>query len=240
MAAVLAFEVAMLAAPLASPHEEAGFVRGDIRLIDQLRFSFTKGLRSAIFGVAAGIIAAVVVAEDATAMALVVSYLTSLWFLFGGLRGRQVGTGGRPYARVLHSLSRSALIGVLVMPLTVLPTALSYGLKYGFFAALTTGAVAWLWYGGMALTQYAVLRSMLSLQGAKYFKTAYLEAAADRALLHRLGGGYLFVHPMLRSSLARRYEQRATSPSVPAASSPVAAAPLPIPPVAAAPREHER
>jgi serine/threonine protein kinase len=209
MAAVLAFEVAMLAAPLASPHEETGFVRGDIRLIDQLRFSFTKGLRSAIFGVAAGIIAAVVVAEDATAMALVVSCLTSLWFLFGGLRGRQVGVGGRPYARVLHSLSRSMLIGVLVMPLTVLPTALSYGLKYGFFAALTTGAVAWLWYGGMALTQYAVLRSMLGVQGARYFNTKYLEAAADRALLHRLGGGYLFVHPMLRSSLARRHEQRA-------------------------------
>ena len=209
MAAVLGFEVAMLAAPLSSPHEETGFVRGDIRLIDQLRFSFTKALRSAIFGVAAGIIAAVVVAEDAAAMALVVSYLTSLWFLFGGLRGRQVGMGGRPGARVLHSLSRSAIIGVLVMPLTALPTALSYGWRYGFFAALTTGAVAWLWYGGMALTQYAVLRTMLSFQGARFFRTAYLEAAADRALLHRLGGGYLFVHPMLRASLARRYAQRA-------------------------------
>ena len=95
------------------------------------------------------------------------------------------------------------------MPLTALPTALSYGWRYGFFAALTTGAVAWLWYGGMALTQYAVLRTMLSFQGARFFRTAYLEAAADRALLHRLGGGYLFVHPMLRASLARRYAQRA-------------------------------
>jgi hypothetical protein len=209
MAAVLAFEAALLAAPLLSPHEETGFVRGDIRLIDQLRFSFTKALRSAIFGVAAGIIAAVVVAEDGAAMALVVSYLTSLWFLFGGLRGRQVGAGGRPYARVLHSLARSAIIGVLVMPLTALPTAMSYGMRFGFFAALTTGAVAWLWYGGMALTQYAVLRSMLSMQGARFFGTRYLEAAADRALLHRLGGGYLFVHPMLRASLARRYAQRA-------------------------------
>jgi hypothetical protein len=71
--------------------------------------------------------------------------------------------------------------------------------------------VLWLWYGGMALVQYAVLRWMLSLQGARFFRTQYLEAAADRALLHRLGSGYLFVHPMLRESFSRRWDARSNT-----------------------------
>jgi serine/threonine protein kinase len=210
VAAMIAAEVAVLAAPLVCPHSEVGFSRGDIRLIDRLRFSFRKALRAAVFGVAAGVIAALVVADDATAMMVVILYLTSLWFLFGGLRGRQVSTGARPYVGVAHSLSWSVVLGLLAIPLTALPTAMTYGWFYGFCAGLTTGAVLWLWYGGMALVQYAVLRWMLSLQGARFFRTKYLEAAADRALLHRLGSGYLFVHPMLRESFSRRWDARSS------------------------------
>jgi serine/threonine protein kinase len=211
MAAVMAGEVAVLAAPLVSPHAEIGDVRGDIRLVDRLRFSVAKALRSAIFGVAAGIIAALV-ANDAgngvTAMSVVILYLTGICFLFGGLRGRQVSTGARPYTCLIHSCQWSVALGVLAIPLAALPTAITYGGHYGFYVGLTTGAVLWLWYGGMALVQYVVLRAMLSLQGARYFRTAYLEAAADRALLHRLGSGYLFVHPMLRANVARRWRPR--------------------------------
>jgi hypothetical protein len=208
MAAVLAAEAAIFAAPLVSPHDEIGFGRGDIRLVDRLRFSFTRALRSAIFGFAAGIIAAWLVAEDGTAVSVVILYLTSLWFLFGGLRGRQVSTGARPYVGVVHSSQWSVALGALAVPLAALPTAMTYGGRYGVYVGLTTGAVLWLWYGGMALVQYVVLRAMLSLQGARFFRSEYLEAAADRALLHRLGSGYLFVHPMLRASLARRWGPR--------------------------------
>lgn len=207
-AAVMAAEVAVLAAPLLSPHDEIGFSRGDIRLIDRLRFSFRKALRAAVFGVAAGIVAAWIAADDPTAMIVVMLYLASLWFVFGGLRGRQVSTGARPYVGVRHSVSWSCLLGALAIVLTALPTAMTYGGLYGLYAGLTTGAVLWLWYGGMALVQYAVLRWLLSMQGARYFQTQYLEAAADRALLHRLGSGYLFVHPMLRESFSRRWEAR--------------------------------
>jgi hypothetical protein len=207
-ATVMAAEAAVLAAPLICRHDEIGFSRGDIRLIDRLRFSFRKALRSAVFGVAAGIVPAWFAADDATAMVVVMLYLTSLWFLFGGLRGRQVSAGARPYVGVVHSLSWSLALGALAIALTAVPTAMTYGGLYGLYVGLTTGAVLWLWYGGMALVQYAVLRAMLSLQGSRYFRTEYLEAAADRALLHRLGSGYLFVHPMLRESFSRRWEAR--------------------------------
>ena len=162
-------------------------------------------MRAAVFGVVAGIIAALVVADDASAMLVVMLYLTSLWFLFGGLRGRQVSAGARPYGWVIHSLEWSLALGLLAIPLTALPTAMMYGGKYGFYAGLTTGAVLWSWYGGMALVQYAVLRAMLMFQGTNIFRGPLLEAAADRALLHRVGSGYLFVHPMLRASVARRW-----------------------------------
>ncbi|HTV22523.1 MAG TPA: protein kinase [Polyangiaceae bacterium] len=210
-AAIMAAEVAVLAAPLLCPHDEIGFSRGDIRLIDRLRFSFRKALRAAVFGVAAGVVAAWVAADDATAMIVVMLYLTSLWFVFGGLRGRQVPDGARPYVGVRHSLSWSFLLGALAVVLTAVPTAMAYGGLYGLYAGLLTGAVLWLWYGGMALVQYVVLRWMLSLQGARFFRAEYLEAAADRALLHRLGSGYLFVHPMLRESFSRRWEARSNT-----------------------------
>jgi serine/threonine protein kinase len=216
VAAVLGAEAALLAAPLLSPHEEVGFSRGDIRLIDRLRFSVAKALRSAIFGLGFGIVAALIamdaVAGDrGTAKIVVILYLTSLWFLFGGLRGRQVSTSARPYGCVIHSFRWSVVLGLLAMPLAALPTAVAYGPLYGFYVGLTTGVVLWLWYGGMGLVQYSVLRLMLSLQGSRLFRTEYLEAAADRALLHRVGSGYLFVHPMLRASLARRWGSRRQS-----------------------------
>jgi hypothetical protein len=213
IAAVLAAEAALLAAPLMSPHNEVGFPSGDIRLIDRLRFSVAKALRSAIFGICFGIIAAMIamnaVAGDrGTAKMVVILYLTSLWFLFGGLRGRQVSTSARPYGCVIHSFQWSVMLGVIAIPLAALPTSLVYGPTYGFYLGLTTGVVLWLWYGGMGLLQYSVLRLMLSLQGSRLFRTKYLEAAADRALLHRVGSGYLFVHPMLRANLARRWGAR--------------------------------
>jgi serine/threonine protein kinase len=211
MGAVLGAEVAVLSAPLVSPHGEIGFARADIRLVDRLRFSFTKALRSAMFGVVAGVIAAWVAGDagnGGTAMSIVVFYLTGLWFLFGGLRGRQVSIGARPYIGVIHSFRWSVTLGAFAIPLAALPTAMTYGGRYGLYVGLTTGAVLWLWYGGMALVQYVVLRAMPSLRGARFFRTEYLEAAADRALLHRLGSGYLFVHPLLRANLARRWGLR--------------------------------
>jgi serine/threonine protein kinase len=216
IAAVLGAEAALLAAPLLSPHKEVGFARGDIRLIDRLRFSIAKALRSAIFGLGFGIVAALiamdaVTGDRGTAKIVVILYLTSLWFLFGGLRGRQVSTSARPYGCVIHSFQWSVVLGLLAIPLAALPTAAVYGPLYGLYVGLTTGVVLWLWYGGMGLVQYSVLRMMLSLQGLRLFRAGYLEAAADRALLHRVGSGYLFVHPMLRANLARRWGFRRQS-----------------------------
>lgn len=208
MAGVIAFEVGMLAAPLLSPHPDVGHVRGDIRLIDELRFSLTKALRAGAVGLVVSLICASVLAEDATAALIVTLFWTTLAFLFGGLRGREVATAARPYMHVVHSLGWSAGLGALGVVVTALPMASEYGGRYGLFAGLFTGTMLWLWYGGMALTQYGVLRALLRLGGARCFQIAFLEAAADRALLHRVGDGYLFVHPMLRASLARRWRAR--------------------------------
>lgn len=216
MAAILGAEAALLAAPLLSAHTEVGLSRGDIRLSDRLRFSVAKAMRSAIFGLGFGIIAALIniyaaTGDRGTAKLVVILYLTGLWFLCGGLRGRQVSTSARPYGCVIHSFRWSVVVGMLAIPLAALPTAVAYGPIYGSYVGLTTGVVLWLWYGGMGLVQYSVLRVMLSLQGLRLFRTDCLEAAADRALLHRVGSGYLFIHPMLRANLARRWGYRRQS-----------------------------
>ncbi|MCB9706946.1 MAG: serine/threonine protein kinase [Myxococcales bacterium] len=67
--------------------------------------------------------------------------------------------------------------------------------------ALTLGYVAGLLRGGFAVIQHGVLRFLLRGR-LPLGLVALLEAASERALLQRIGGGYRFVHAGLREHLA--------------------------------------
>jgi hypothetical protein len=60
----------------------------------------------------------------------------------------------------------------------------------------------WLWYGGLATIEHVVLRLLLRWSRLEYCDVAFLDAAANRGFLHRVGGGYMFVHPTLMDRLA--------------------------------------
>jgi hypothetical protein len=91
-----------------------------------------------------------------------------------------------------------------------LPTWLANGLKIGiqqslhvdFYLLLKFGLIggllAGLLLGGLDCLQHAILRFMLWQTGALPLKlTDFLDSAADSALLHRVGGGYIFFHRLL-------------------------------------------
>lgn len=91
-----------------------------------------------------------------------------------------------------------------------LPTWLANGLKIGIQQSLhvdfylllkfglISGILAGLLVGGLGCLQHAILRFILWQTGALPLKLAeFLESAADSALLHRVGGGYIFFHRLL-------------------------------------------
>jgi hypothetical protein len=67
-------------------------------------------------------------------------------------------------------------------------------LKFGLIGGLLAGLLI----GGLGCLQHGILRFMLWQTGALPLKlTDFLDSAADSALLHRVGGGYIFFHRLL-------------------------------------------
>ncbi|NTU86018.1 MAG: hypothetical protein HGA45_42945 [Chloroflexales bacterium] len=74
-------------------------------------------------------------------------------------------------------------------------TGLCFGLGFGFALASL--------FGGYAGIQHYILRTLLSLNHILPFRIIpFLENAANRILMQKVGGGYIFIHRMLMEHFA--------------------------------------
>jgi len=79
-----------------------------------------------------------------------------------------------------------------------LSTALSVGLSDGLIVGLSAGLLVGLFYGGLACLQHGVVRLLLWRAGSiPWNYPRFLDSAAERILLRKMGGGYIFVHRLL-------------------------------------------
>ena len=101
------------------------------------------------------------------------------------------------------------LVGGLVGGLAYrLFSGLVGGLVFGLFSGLVGGLVVGLNTGGQACLKHLVLRLLLVRSGSipwDYVK--FLDYAAERILLRKVGGGYIFIHRMLLEYFAARYDE---------------------------------
>jgi hypothetical protein len=134
-------------------------------------------------------------------------------FIFGGLTGtflkiEKVTPNQGLRLSLVNSLMTGSLIGLLFAGLGLLlgeivgsaADALTYGI-YGLFI----GFLASLWYGGFFLLQHSGLRLMLWARGdtPPPGKLAdFLDYAAQRIFLRKIGGGYIFLHRYLLEHFA--------------------------------------
>jgi serine/threonine protein kinase len=202
-AAILAFEAGLLAAPLLSPHSDVGRLHADIRPVEAIRFSRRGATRALPYAIALGLLAAAFSWGEKESHAVAVSsiYAFALCVLLVGLRGREVETSVLPNEGIRRSVRISARFGIIGFAITALGMGLIYGPFYGACAGLTSAAVLWLWYGGLATIEHVVLRLLLRWSHFEYCDAGFLDAAANRGLLYRVGGGYMFVHPTLMDRL---------------------------------------
>ena len=74
----------------------------------------------------------------------------------------------------------------------------------GFLLALIFGMVFGLFFGGFAVIQHFVLRFILWRKGHLPWDLArFLDYAAERIFLRKVGGGYIFIHRLVLEHFAR-------------------------------------
>jgi len=111
----------------------------------------------------------------------------------------------------------SGLVGGLVVGPVVglgvgliggLSSGLDIGTSCGIFGALAIGLGAGLSAGGQACVQHLVLRLLLVRNGSAPWDYAkFLDHTAERILLRKVGGGYMFIHRMLLEYFAIRDDE---------------------------------
>ena len=208
-----------------------GLVRnpGQIEVVETLRWSWAKarlGLAGKLtfalsVGVVVGLVDGLVFGQvvglaSALATALTVGLLVGL---VSGLTGGEIETKTVPNQGMWRSARNALYVGTAggaVAGLTIgLVFALAYGLSgvqswwsgllVGLPYGLSDGLAVGLLYGGLTCIQHVVLRIILNRNGHIPWNYArFLDYATERIFLHKVGGGYIFVHRLLLEHFATK------------------------------------
>jgi hypothetical protein len=143
--------------------------------------------------------------------------------LAGGLLGMAIGGSIGSFSRhmlekssfvkpnegIRRSLRNGLILGLpiglvlggllpLILALWLIPGDLADGLLWCFPLGLLVALILFLLNGGYACLQHVVLRFILYRRGVMPWHYArFLDEAADRLLLRKVGGGYIFIHRLL-------------------------------------------
>jgi hypothetical protein len=114
-------------------------------------------------------------------------------------------------------LAAGLLLGLGSGLLYKLGGGLGGGLAAGLGSGLVVGLAIGLKYGGRACLQHLVLRLSLRYYDCLPRRYAnFLDYAAERLFLRRVGGGYIFIHRLLQEYFATMYQDdRVDSPPQP-------------------------
>jgi len=138
---------------------------------------------------------------------------------FSGLTSGQVGKRMIPNQGIWQSAKNALRVGLVVWLAVGLPiglaSGLAWGLVYGPDSGLTVGLTVGLtiglafglavglFFGGLASIQHFTLRFILYCNGYMPWSYArFLDYAAERIFLRKVGGGYIFVHRLLQDYFA--------------------------------------
>ena len=171
--------------------------RKNIQPIERLRLSWLEMLYSLFMGLLAGMVVGMVVGLIFGRFIGLISWMIEKEEI---VTRKFPNDGIRRSARsaLFFGLLDGLLFGVVVGLLFGIKSGLIDGLFVGFWSWLFFGPFAWLRYGGRACIQHFVLRIMLWRNGsAPLHYVSFLDCAAGRIFLRKVGGGYIFVHRLL-------------------------------------------
>ena len=210
---------------IAFPWYVARTAKEDISTADTLKWSWAEAgrglirttliwlpvlLTMLILDLLFGPLSSLTIGLSVTLILLVSSVL--FYGLFRGLRGMEVEAKTAPNQGIRWSIRNSVVVGLIVMLFGWLFLKLISELSsepeiMAFSCAIYVGMLPWFFFrvpsGGLAVVQHYVLRFILYRSGQAPWNLAhFLDYAAERIFLRKVGGGYIFVHRLLQEHFA--------------------------------------
>jgi len=181
--------------------------RNAIETVEALSWSWKEALRSLIPGVIIGLIFTLVTAYDDLDMLL---YAWTLWtcpwalvfFLTGGLKGRQVEKTSRPNQGIWLSARNAVFLGGLIGSVLgvffwLFQELYGVGTHFAVFMGLMTLFSLAMTNGANIIGHYFIRLLLYFSDRIPLDLTDFLEHAAGLILLRKVGGGYIYIHRML-------------------------------------------
>ncbi|MEM6251294.1 MAG: NACHT domain-containing protein [Cyanobacteria bacterium P01_D01_bin.156] len=147
---------------------------------------------------------------------LFIGLLIGIWFglvsgMRNGITSTEMNKRNLPNQGIWKSAQNALMIG-LIFGITIglfygfvfgLMFGTPYGITCGLIVGLLSGILCCLPFGGGACLQHFSLRFMLQrMDYIPWNYARFLDHAADRLFLQKVGGGYIFVHRMLLEHFA--------------------------------------
>lgn len=178
--------------------------RSEVRAVEALSWSWKEALKGLIPGSIFGIIFGFTMGQLLNTRAGILTAAPFIigFFLLGGLRRNKLETKSKPNQGIRLSL-RNSLIGSSIFSIAL---GTFFFITVDLNSALLSfamGAIMGLLYGGVDVMKHVVLRIGLRLSSLIPLQFAhFLDDAADHIILHKVGGGYIFVHRLLQEYIA--------------------------------------
>ena len=183
----------------------------EIQPVEKLNWSWKNGWTGLICGLVAGKISLWIfgLAAGPTVGRIVSLVFVLTFWLTAGMSYAEIGTRTVPNQGIQQS-ARNAGITWLIAGLTSgLIIGLVGGLISGLIAGMIVGLTFSLIFGGFACIQHFTLRFILQRHGyLPWNLVPFLDYAAERIFLRKVGGGYIFIHRLLQDYFASLYQDQ--------------------------------
>jgi DNA polymerase III delta prime subunit len=213
----------VIATPAALAGVAAG-ASGTITPVDRLSWSWKKAFYGVAFGLGAALVVGLGVAltgnvgrslGDAVTAGLFLGPAATL--VIGLKRTTDVPRTTMPNQGIRQSVRNALLVATSVfacvlatgtiwgvVSLSSVPVGLSFGLLFAFPIGLAAGLAQ----GGIPGLQHLMLRLILHVRGSLPWNLRpFLDAAAERILLRKVGGAYIFIHGLFLEYFAEEAER---------------------------------
>ncbi|MEM9808930.1 MAG: NACHT domain-containing protein [Cyanobacteria bacterium P01_D01_bin.56] len=186
---------------------------GNIKTVETLRWSWRAARNSSLRGLMIGLMAVPGLwwfmwktIEPGVLLVMGLIYVLAagpiLGLIFGsicGFRGPKLQKTSKPNQGIWRSARNALIFGLIFGLIGELAGGFDSGLSFGissFFIGMLSG-------GGTACLRHFSLRLMFARMGNIPWNYAhFLDYATERLFLQKVGGGYIFIHPMLLEHFA--------------------------------------
>ena len=182
-------------------------MRDDIRTVAALNWSWPGAFIGLIIGISLAAVVELVEWALFGTTQIVRTFLSLglVFMLLRGLRGSRVSTTSLPNQGIRLSAKNAVTAGLIIGGVMLVVTAVTWqNLTLGFVGGLLSLLVTMFMFGGGNVVNHFYLRFLLWLtKDLPADLIGFLEFGVDRVFLHRVGGGYLFIHQFLQAYFAK-------------------------------------